>query len=597
MTVSPARRVPGGPRQSSAVRPDGETPQAGGPRHTGAVGQDGGIRQADGTRHADATRQAAGPRHVSHRHAWPAHPAGAEHPAAGHPAAGHPGANHPSAGHPAAGHPAAGHPAAGHPAAAEGPACAGAPPGPIAELADRLAGDVLDAHDVVEALGVDDREARDRYGQPSAHALGVSVIDHLRGRRATEPHSEDQDRRERRATDRRGSRRAARRRVPRRPGYLASALLRCALYLGPLSVAVAAARSLHAVAWPVPAAALVLGWTAAQALTGVGAEIAGRQGRPAAARLVGGGFAATGGLWCALVWVAPAGLLGPDRWLAGTVGVGALASLATVTAALVTRAEAAVIRWSLPCWLLAAVSVAATVGDGWASYVPTGTLLPAAITVAAVRAYRPVIGRSLPRRPPLDRAVLRRGWGYLLIGAAQAACVLLLWRAGPPGATSPAALPLLAAVPVLEALVGWHIRQVSAGLDRAETEHDFRRHVRGVTIVTIAGLLPPLAAGAALAAGAYRLPYGPSTREGVLALAAGTLLGGVFAATFLLAARRRTVIAASLAVAAPAAIAALPLLPASPSGRLPAIVAVFAATHLVGLLAVALTASDHRRTS
>lgn len=391
---------------------------------------------------------------------------------------------------------------------------------------------------------------------------------------------------------------AHRRRTARRPrGFVASASLRCALYLGPLSVAIAAAPALHEVGWTVSAAVLVLGWSAAQALTSVGAEVARRQGRPAAARLVAGGFAAVALLWGALVWTAPAGWIGPDRWLAGSVGLGALTCLATVTAALVTRAEAAVVRWSLPCWLLAAVAVAATVGDRWASPVPVGTLLPAAVTIAAVRAYRPVIGRSLPRRAPLDRRVLRRGLGHLLIGAAQAACVVLVWRAGPPGSPSPAALPLLAAVPVLEALVAWHIRQIDAGLDRAESPVDFARHVRGVNLVTVAGLLPPLAAGAALAVAAYRLPYGPATRDGVLALAAGTLLGGLFAATFLLAARRRTGIAATLATAAPAAIAALPLVPHPAIGRLPAIVAVLAATLLVGLLAVALTAADHRRTS
>jgi hypothetical protein len=377
----------------------------------------------------------------------------------------------------------------------------------------------------------------------------------------------------------------------RRPGYLVAALLRCALYLGPLSVAVAAASALQAVAWPVPAAILVLGWSAAQALTGVGAAIARHQGRPTAVRLVGGGFAAVAALWCALIWIAPADLLGPSRWLAGTVGIGALASLATVTAALVTRAEAAVVRWSLPCWMLAGIAVAATAGNDWAARVPTDTLLPAAVTVALVRAYRPVIGRSLPRRPPLNRAVLWRGFGYLLIGAAQAGAVVLLWRASPPGAAPPAALPLLAAVPVLETLVGWHIRQVATGRDAGRS----KRALRGLTVVTLAVLLPPLAAGAALTTAAYRGSFGTATRDDVLALAAGTLLGGVFAATFLLAARHRTAIAAILAAFPPSAIAALPLLPGPAPDRLPAIVAVFAATHLVGLLAVAVTVTDHRR--
>jgi hypothetical protein len=230
-----------------------------------------------------------------------------------------------------------------------------------------------------------------------------------------------------------------------------------------------------------------------------------------------------------------------------------------------------------------------------------GTLLPAAIVVAVVRAYRPVIGRAVPDRPPLDAAEVRRGIGYLIVGAAQAACVALIWRAGPPGTTAPAAVPLLLAVPALEILVGWHRHQMEVGLDVAESGPDFRRHVRGVAVATVAVLLPPFAAGFALAAAAYRLPYGLSTiagaREQVLALAAGTLLGGLLAATFLLAARGRTAIAATCAAAAPLAIVALPLAPVPDLGPLPRIVAVLALTHLLGLLIVAHTAADHRRTS
>lgn len=450
-------------------------------------------------------------------------------------------------------------------------------PRPVSELAARLrTGAVLDADDVVAELDLDNRAAREQYGLASAEALGGSVLAVLRRRRP------------------RGTRRA-----PARHAYLGAALLRCALYLGPLSVAVAGLHSLRIVAWAVPALVLLLGWSAAQALTSLGASMLRRGGRPAAARLMGGGFAAVAGLWGAYVWVAPDALLGPERGLALTVGLGGIATLATVTAALVTRTEAAVIRWSLPCWLLAAISVAATLGDGWAARVPVGTLLPAAVTVAVIRAYRPVIGRRLPDRPPLDRRDVWRGVGFLIIGAAQAACVVALWRSGPPGATSPAALPLLLAVPVLEALVCWHTRQVDRGLNAAETKRDLRRHVRGVTMVTVAGLLPPLAAGAALALGAYRLPPGVSgtDRSGVLALAAGTLLGGVFAGTFLLAARRRTALAATLAAAAPVAIAARSLLPGPVPDRLPAIVAVFAVTHLVGLVAVSLTAADSGRSS
>jgi len=389
------------------------------------------------------------------------------------------------------------------------------------------------------------------------------------------------------------SRRARRgcRRAPARRAYLTSALLRCGLYLGPLSVAVAAAGSLSQVAWPIPLVTLLLGWTAAQALTSTGVAVARRAGPAAAARLVGSGFAAVAGLWCALVWIAPAALLGPERGLALVIGLGGLATLATVTAALVTRAEAAIVRWSLPCWGLAAATIAG---------LPTGTLLPAAIVVAAVRAFRPVVvpgGHG--RRPRLTRPELRRGGGYLIIGASQAICVGLLWQAGPSGSTAPFWLPLLLAVPILEALIGWHTDQVEAGLDAAENGADFHRHVRGITVITLVGLLPPFAIGVALALAAYRVPAVPAmagTRAEVLALAGGMLLGGVFAITFLLAARTRTAVAAALAAAPPLVTAAYPILPLPAAGPLPDAVAVLAATHLAGLLLVALTAADHRRT-
>lgn len=459
------------------------------------------------------------------------------------------------------------------PAGAEPPAGLGRP---VAELAGRLpADDLLDADEVVGeivALGVDDATARARYGM-SLRGLAVSLLTHLHHRRAQ-----------------RGLRRA-----PARRPYLRAAGLRCALYLGPLGVAVAATPSLGKVGWVVPVVTLVLGWSAAQALTCVGAAVARGAGPAAAARLAGGGFTAAAGLWCAFVWVAPAGWLG-SRPLAAVVGIGGLTALATVTAALVTRAEADVIRWSLPCWVLGAAQVATALGHGWAQGIPVETLLPAAIVAAAVRAYRPVIGRSVPDRPPLAAADVRRGAGYLLVGAAQAACVALLWRAGPTGATAPAAVPLLLAVPALETLVGWYTHQVDAGLDLAESGREYRRHVRSVAVTTVSALLPPLAAGMALTAAAYRLPYGEPAHDAVLAVAAGTLLGGLLADTALLAARGRTAVAASLAVAAPLAIVALPpLLPAL--APLPTVVAVFAGAHLLGLLTVAHTAADHRRPS
>ncbi|WP_317790501.1 hypothetical protein [Actinoplanes sichuanensis] len=424
---------------------------------------------------------------------------------------------------------------------------------------------------------------------------------------------------------RRGSYRTGRRHIGRwsharrtRSAYLNAALVRCGVYLGALSVAIAAAEPLGRVAWPVPAVMVLLGWTAAQALTSMGVTVARRGGPGAAARTVGAGFAAVIGLWCALVWIAPDTLLGPNRLLAATAGIGGLVTLATVTAALVTRAESAVAGWYTPCWLLAAAAMADAAGVPEAGLVPVQTMLPAAMVAVAIRAFQPALlpspadraarrtaGRrtrltsSTERGARLTAADRRRAFAYLVIGAAQAFSVILLWRGGPDVMPLPAALPLLVAVPLLEGLIGWHTDRIDAGLDAAVTPEQYDRHVRNVTIITLAGLLPPLAAGCGLLVAAYRLPYGfsvvPGARDAVLALAAATLLGGVFAVTFLLAARTRHGIAATLAAIPPLAAAVLALF-ASPSGLLPAAVAVLAATHLAGLLIVALTAADLRRT-
>lgn len=381
---------------------------------------------------------------------------------------------------------------------------------------------------------------------------------------------------------------------PRRvPTLGAGLLLRCALYLGPLSVTVAATGPLDGIAWPVPTGTLVLGWSVAQALSGAGTVVARRGGPGAGARLVGYGFAGAALLWCAFVLLAPAGVSGAEPVRAALAGICGLAALGTVTAALVTRAEVAVVRWSLPCWLLAAVSIAGAVGDTWVSRVPVDLLLPLAIAVAAARAFRPACARGV--KVELRAGDLRGMGARLVLGAGQATCAALLWHAGPPGATSPAVLPLIAAVPVVEALIGWHRRQVDAGLDAAESTAEFRAHVGEVTVVTVAALLPPLAAGAALALAAYKLPAAlEGARDGVLAFAGGILLSGVLALTLLLAAHGRGAVAAALAVAPALAAAATPLVPALPPEPLPTVVAILAATHLAGLLTVAHAATDTR---
>ncbi|WP_229069438.1 hypothetical protein [Actinoplanes sp. DH11] len=381
---------------------------------------------------------------------------------------------------------------------------------------------------------------------------------------------------------------AGKRRRAHDRGFLATAVIRCCLYLGPLSAALVAEPALSRVGWPVPVAVLLLGWGAAQALTSMGVTVARRTGPAAAARLVGTGFLAVIGLWCALVWIAPAALLGPDRALAASVGVFGLLALGSVTAALVSRSEGAVAAWYVPCWLLALLATAPDLGITWAAAVPAGTLLPAAIVAVAVRALRPAVLLSRTARRRLTGTDRRRAMSYLIVGAAQAICVSMLWHAGPAVCT----LPVLLAVPLLEAIIGWHTERVDAGLDSAQSNAELDRHIRNITVITLAGLLPPFALGGGLALAAHQLP---AARGTLLALAAGTLLGGVFAVTFLLAARSRTGIAATLAAVPPLAAAVIVLFP-PPTGPMPAAVAVLGAAHLAGLFLVALTAADLRRT-
>jgi hypothetical protein len=97
---------------------------------------------------------------------------------------------------------------------------------------------------------------------------------------------------------------------------------------------------------------------------------------------------------------------------------------------------------------------------------------------------------------------------------------------------------------------------------------------------------------------AYRMPVGAANAlETVLAVAGGVLLSGVVAGTLLLAAHGRAAVAALLAAGPPLAALATPLIPALPPDPLHTVVAILAAAHLIGLLTVAHTAADPRRTS
>lgn len=413
----------------------------------------------------------------------------------------------------------------------------------IAGLARRMGPKCVDVVDVdelvaaIEATGVNDRVARQRYGLPTVFALGAAVLAYLQADRAHQM-----------------ARLAAQERRPPRPApYVGQALLRCSLYLTPVLLAAAAAEPLGLVPWPAPAAALVLGWAGGQALAYLGHLVGAHHGPGSATRLLAAGFGALAAAWSGVLALAPAAVLGGQRPMAYAITLMELAYFAAVATALVTRSERAVLLWTLPSWLAAGAALTGRWPEQWPvdiQWVLAGTIM---LTVG--RAFRhiatpgPATGGVRPGVADLARAV-----AYLLIGAGQAVAFVLVWRAAPGGsATAPAALPLLAAVPLLEVFVGWHTARLSVGLDAYDDHRAYRGHVRQVAMLTVGVLTPPLLAGIALATASSRLPFQlvhhPDAAALALALATGVLLAGVFAVVLLLATRRRLGAAAALAAA------------------------------------------------
>ncbi|MEV0720537.1 hypothetical protein, partial [Asanoa sp. NPDC050611] len=331
---------------------------------------------------------------------------------------------------------------------------------------------------------------------------------------------------------------------------------------------------------------------------GGGGAIFVRGGRFKAVVWVAAGLLAALAAGAAAVTFAPPDLVGERVPAYAVCGVELLA-FAGVAAALVGNRVGAMLRWSVPAWLVSLGLLAGLLPERGA------WLLGAAIGVAAARAFAPAVRRDPPEARVGARAPFGAVVAYLLIGAGQAGAFLLVWRLVPgDGAVPPpATLPLLLAVPLIELFVAWHATRAAAGLDLYDDVAAYRRHLRVLGIATLAGLLPPLAIGAALLVAAFRLPYElsrhPDAKALVLAGAAGVLLAGSWAATLLLATRGRLLLAALLAVA-PVVFAVVPVagwLVAVPGGgvdslirvMLPATVAGLAATSVLGLAATAHT--------
>jgi hypothetical protein len=145
-----------------------------------------------------------------------------------------------------------------------------------------------------------------------------------------------------------------------------------------------------------------------------------------------------------------------------------------------------------------------------------------------------------------------------------------------------ALLPALVGIPLAELLVAWHQGHVGWGLVSYDSALAWRRHLRALGWATLAMLVPPLVAGAALAGSVP--PPARAAGAGSPALACGVLAAGGYALLLVLAARRRLV--AGTALSAGCCLAAVLV----HSGQVR--VAVLVAGYLAGLVIAAQAVFD-----
>jgi hypothetical protein len=150
-----------------------------------------------------------------------------------------------------------------------------------------------------------------------------------------------------------------------------------------------------------------------------------------------------------------------------------------------------------------------------------------------------------------------------------------------------ALLPVLIGVPLAELLVAWHRGHVWWGLISYDSTLAWRRHLRALGWATLAVLVPPLLAGAALVGAVlagFTHPVPAATGAGLLALASGVLVTGGYAVLLVLAARRRLVAGTVLSAGC-----CLSVVLAHPA---PVRVALVAAGYLAGLVIAAQAVFD-----
>jgi hypothetical protein len=395
---------------------------------------------------------------------------------------------------------------------------------PVAALAARMrdacatAVDVDEVAAILEASGINDRIAAAEYGAPTVFALAQHVVarTHADGPPPVEPAV-----------------------VVAGPGarrVVVDTLVRSAIYLAPLGIGAGAAPELRGLPALVTTGTLLLGWGGGQALAYLGyrtlSEHGAEHGQVAAARLLGTAFAGLTLAWFGVLAVA--GVPGPRGY---AVAAAQLALFAVATVALVTNRERPVLTWTVPCWL-AAGGIA--LGLGW----PAAVGLLAALGVLVAVAFRPAARTApAPVRRRTWQADLCRALLFGVVGTGQAALLMLVVSGDASSPRVPPELvPLLIAVPLIELTLVWHQRRVAAARAVLASRAAFDRRLARVTAGTVAALAVPVGAGAGIAVATW---FG-ARPPGGQALAAATLLTGVFALCLVLAAYRRAGTAAIL---------------------------------------------------
>jgi hypothetical protein len=324
----------------------------------------------------------------------------------------------------------------------------------------------------LEASGVNDRVAARDYGVTSVFSLAARLRSDLAGYPTAgyapgeyDPNADSADR------------------AAAGPN-VAVTLIRSALYLTPAVVAVGGATQFAGLPAPAGPGALIYGWATAQALAFLGYRALGQIGAVAAARVLAIGFVVAGLGWAGLLVA-----FGVTDPLAHAVAAGQLALFASTACALVTGTEKRVLAAAAGVWIAAA---AVFLGTGlW--------IVGAAIAVLLLVAYGPAAQKGEWYRPRPREAVNALVNGA--VGAGQAVLFASVVLAGGDLMREPAAaIPLLLGVPIAELVLVWHQRRVTATRAALTDRWQYPRRLTRVSLVTLAVLAVPVAAGALLTA-------------------------------------------------------------------------------------------------